>query len=364
MATTASVNYGLFVYGNAVGLTTAVMARQSLGGMLYRPDALTARSGILYGGSGVNTGLYVAGTASTGTMTVTVSAGSCVITRSGANGSYLLTNPSTATIDVAGWVAARTDLVYIQHQDYAIDGTSLAIIGILTGSTGTPTTAPAVPTGAIALAEIYMPTSTTATNTATITQKAPFTAMAGGVVPVRTTTERDALSWKAGDVCYSIADNLHYDYSGSAWTTFGQSPIVYTPGNFSYPFGNYTTTPSASTVALQVLPAVNYDSTVTVAFTFKLVSGWTGTFTAAPSVFSVTATGAGVTSFNTGPTTPGAFGTSVSTGPQYIQTWYPRFVIPAGTSSTINFNMTLATSTGTATGLVADLNTLITRIPS
>jgi hypothetical protein len=358
MATTATVNYGLFVYGNAVGLTTAVQARQALSGMLYRPDALTARSGIMYGGA--NTSLFVAGTATTGTMTVTITSGSCVITRSAANGSYVLTNPSTATIDVAAWSGARTDLVYIQHQDYAIDGTSNAIIGISTGSTGTPTTAPSTPTGAIALAEIYMPSTITATNNASvvITQKAPFTAMAGGVVPVRTTTERDALTWKAGDVCYSIADNIHYRYTGSAWTTFGQPSTVLTGGgDYSV---NLTTTPVNIGTTLFTLPAVNYISRVVVNSTFKMTPGWTGTI-ATPTVCSITATNATVSENNI-VSTPGAIGASPSTGATYFQTLNPTFTIPANTSSVIAFNLTVGSTTGTVAGFCS-FYTSITRVP-
>jgi hypothetical protein len=285
MATSVSINYGLYVYGNNAGLTTPTHARQAMAGMLYRPDALTARSGILFGGS--NTSLFVAGTAS---MTVTVTSGSAVITRSAANGSYILTNPSTVTLDVATWAGARTDLIYIQHKDYALDGADGALIAIATGSTGTPTTAPSVPTGAIALATVYMPSTVTATNSGSvvITQLAPYVATAGGIVPVRNTTERDAQTWKIGDVIFNINDVLYYQYSGSAWSVF--APPVYVDAAFLSATTTVSTT-NAYTATATTLPSVPYRTKVVITGSYKLDNN-SGSFGASntPSISCTNAT--------------------------------------------------------------------------
>lgn len=336
---------GIFVYGNATGVTTPTMARQSFAGLLHRTDASTLRSGVLYGGpdSSSTSALKVTGTATTGTATVTVAAGTAVIARSG-QGVYLANNPSTVTLDVTSasnnpWTATRTDTVWIQQRDYAIDTTDSGVyIGITAGSTGTPTTPPSPPTGAVALATIYMtsnPAASGGTSGAgtTITMVAPYTNTSGGITVVRSQTERDSgntlyptPTWKSGDLVYSIADSAYYFYTGSAWSPFqslvGQDLTVYNgTASYSYPSGN---TIVGATLSIPILP---YQTTVIATGVINVTAVSVGSGTATAYIPSLSYTTGTLTS----PASPSFLPQNAIT--TFAYPFSAKLVIPANTAT-------------------------------
>ena len=64
-----------------------------------------------------------------------------------------------------------------------------------------------------------MPSGVTATNSGTtITQTAPFTAMAGGVIVFRNSTERDAGTYQESQLGWLADTNVLQQYDGSAWS--------------------------------------------------------------------------------------------------------------------------------------------------
>lgn len=207
---------GLGTYGNAVGTVTPLDHKMAQLGPITKTAANTIRAGLFWDGSAT----IVSGKAN---MSYDVRAFSCVTSRGATLGAVLLTND--AVYNVATTAApgsnSRYDVVYIWQREYSIDGTdSNPVIGVVQG---TAAPSPSVPSlsaypGAIELARILVPSGVTATNSGTtITQTALFTAAAGGVVPVRTTTERDAGTWLESQRIYLLDSDSEQYYTGSSW---------------------------------------------------------------------------------------------------------------------------------------------------
>jgi hypothetical protein len=105
--------------------------------------------------------LLVAQTATASTA-ITVGAGNCIIVRSGAGaGPYLVgfNSASTITLDPNPSTGSRYDVIFVQLIDAALGdtGTQGAKIDVVEGTASSTPVVPAIPTGAIKLAEILRP---------------------------------------------------------------------------------------------------------------------------------------------------------------------------------------------------------------
>ena len=211
-----TATHGEGVYGNAAGVTTPLDHKMAQVTEFVKTAANTIRPGVLWDG---NTTL-VSGKAN---MSYDVRALSVVLTRGATAGAVKLTNDAVYNVvtTAAPGSNSRYDVVYIWQREYSLDGTnSDPVIGVVQGTAAASPTVPSLAAfpGALELARILVPSGVTATNSGTtITQTGPFTAAAGGVVPVRTTTERDAGTWLESQRIYLLDSDSEQYYNGSAW---------------------------------------------------------------------------------------------------------------------------------------------------
>jgi hypothetical protein len=200
-------------------------------GLIVKTAANTIRPGLFWDGSAT----IVSGKAN---MSYDVRAFTAVLSRGATSGAVLLSNDAVYNVsqDVDGVALtapgsnSRYDVVFVWQREFAIDGTdSDPVIGVIRG---TAAASPAVPSlddfpGAIELARILVPAGVTATNSGTtITQTAPFTATAGGVVPFRTTTERDADPYIEGQLGWLIDTGRLQSYSGVGWSDTSPVQVI------------------------------------------------------------------------------------------------------------------------------------------
>lgn len=113
--------------------------------------------------------LLVTATA-TADVNIHVGAGNCIIVRSGAlAGPYLVgfNSANTIQLDPNPTTNSRIDVVYVQLTDAALGdtGTQGGQINVVSGTTSATPVAPAVPTGAISLAQILRPSFASNGNT-------------------------------------------------------------------------------------------------------------------------------------------------------------------------------------------------------
>jgi hypothetical protein len=154
-------------------------------GLLVPVSALNARSG-------VTTTPTVTGT---GSLTCNVSAFTAAIdgTSNSMQGVYRIAvdGPSAITV-TSGSAQARVDLIYAQILDNAYDGSG-QLKGQVQYLAGTPGSgsAPATPANAIPLFTVAVPASATSVNFSTAVGAVfPYTAAAGGIVPVRNAADQ------------------------------------------------------------------------------------------------------------------------------------------------------------------------------
>lgn len=213
---------GLGTTGNAVGTVTPLDHKLAQSGLISKRGGGSnlVRPGLFY--DGVST--IVSGKAN---MSYDIAPFTAALTRSAGAGTVLLANDGVVNVvtTAAPGSNSRIDSVYVWQREFSLDGTdSNPVIGVVQG---TPAASPVAPSlaafpGAIELARIVVPAGVVATNSGTtITQTAPFTATAGGVLAFRTTVERDALSVPAGTICIVLADARRYVYTGSVWFEVG-----------------------------------------------------------------------------------------------------------------------------------------------
>jgi hypothetical protein len=133
----------------------------------------------------------------TGNFTCTVGPFNCVVdgTSNSLQGAYpaALDSATTVTINAAS-TSARIDLISLQIQDNAYDGSGQNRGQILytagTPGSGVPPTAPA---NSISLWTVPVAANATSVNFASATAVFPFTAAAGGIVPVRSASDQPAV---------------------------------------------------------------------------------------------------------------------------------------------------------------------------
>lgn len=144
-------------------------------------------------------------------------------------GSYqcALTESESHTLAPADGASARTDIVVGRVYDDDEDSSGLREYRseYITGTPGPGAPAPALPQGAVLLATISVPSS--GSGSPSLNVNGPFTAAAGGILPVRSTAASQA-DWPAnpypGQHVFSIPDGLHF-WNGSAWQAAGAPTI-------------------------------------------------------------------------------------------------------------------------------------------
>lgn len=211
----------LFVVGAAgAGQTSPTEARLALGGLVAPGSGgVAVRAGVFRGPG--NPGLVTG----TGSMAYSVAAGQFAAQRSAATlGAYLGANDGSTTVATTaapGTVGqSRWDLIWIRFPDAEQgDANSAATFGVTQGTASGSPSKPtgSVPDGALILAEALVPQGTTQTSSLTITQVAPWTVAAGATVPVRSQTERDAITSYAGARAFRIDTGRTEEHDGSGW---------------------------------------------------------------------------------------------------------------------------------------------------
>jgi hypothetical protein len=153
-------------------------------------------------------------------------------------GPILLANDGTTQVTIAAAPAAnsRIDVVYAKQNENASPGTDAdnnPRLGVVTGTPAAAPVKPALPTGALELAQVLMPAGAASTNASgvTITASNQFTTTAGGILWVRTRAERDALTNPmVGMLVFVLADSSMWVRSAvGSWAASGGgglNPII------------------------------------------------------------------------------------------------------------------------------------------
>jgi len=226
----------------AGGSDSAETFRLALGSLWVPASALNSRTGVT--SVPVLTG--------TGNFTATVGPFTCVIdgTSNSLQGSYPVANDVATTVTIgAANTQARIDLISLQIQDNAYDSSGFSR-GQLVVTAGTPSgspVAPSAPANSISLWTVPVAANATSVTWASATAVYPYTAAAGGIVPVRTSTDQPAavngvqyrhrldVAAAAGSV-----SPLESSVNGTTWTP------VFDPSGFAWSGWSPTWTSASS----------------------------------------------------------------------------------------------------------------------
>lgn len=215
---------GLGTYGNAAGVVTPLDHKGAQAGQVVKASGNLIRPGLFWGGSAT----LVTGKAN---MSYDVAAYTCVTTRSATAGAVfggndgVLNVPTTA----APGSNSRIDIIYHWHREFSLDGVdSNPVIGVVQGNAAAVPVAPSLAAfpGAIEIGRATVGAGITATTSATITQTGTFTAMAGGVIPFRNTTERDAGTYQESQLGWLVDSDQLIVYTGTAWRGLASSTVM------------------------------------------------------------------------------------------------------------------------------------------
>lgn len=166
-----------------------------------------------------------------------VQAAEFVTSKGKADGVMIFTNDGVVDVPIAAGAPAsnsRIDVLWVKHEDNTTgDTASLPIFGVTSGAAAASPTKPGIPTGAEELATLraYAGTTGASGGANILTNTYKMTAGRGGIVPVRTLTERDAWASPAptdGQLVYVLADDTTYRYVDSTigWLHISGKPII------------------------------------------------------------------------------------------------------------------------------------------
>jgi hypothetical protein len=227
MAATASDPLAINASGGAPAYSAAELRRLLALATAYNGRNLGGTPGVRPGGNQLNVSL--AGS------TITVETGLALVEDSGftsTRGPYWVAVETAATLDLdaADATNPRKDIVYLRVYDDDEDssGDRQAIPEYLAGTAAPSPAEPSLPDGSIKLATIDVPAS--GGGSPVVTMNFAYTVANGGILPVRTTTERDALSVSEGQAVYLLSgsggDALQV-YDGAAWD-YVRGPVICT----------------------------------------------------------------------------------------------------------------------------------------
>lgn len=200
------------------GAATFLDARKDMSNLFACDTSLEPHPGLLtVGGSSAANGNVVVGMSNR--MAVTVRPFQAVLNRLGA---LLIMNDGDVVVSLQAAPSAnsRIDVVYVKQREKRApisDSEDGPIIGVVTGTANLTPTAPQVPDGAVALAQVKVPSGVTNTTAGgvVITQVYPFAATRGEELRFRTKGDMDAFAAADGTKATTVSDNAHYvRYSG------------------------------------------------------------------------------------------------------------------------------------------------------
>ena len=272
---------GVRIFGIAGSSNPAEDFRLAASGLYVPAPPLNKRTGVT--SAPVLTG--------TGSLTCTVGPFSCLVdgTSNSLQGSYWATLDSATTVTITtGATQQRIDLISLQIQDNAYDGSG-AQAGRILYTAGTPGSgsAPTAPANSISLFTVTVPANATTLNFSTAaTSVFPYTAAAGGIVPVRSASDKPAvasavqyrhrldvaagsgaspLEWSTDGTTYTPAYDPNAAYgawtnaivNGAAFSALAQPQYRTAPGGRIELRGSVQATiaPSTNTTVLSSLPA-------------------------------------------------------------------------------------------------------------
>nr|DAE54669.1 MAG TPA: protein of unknown function (DUF4815) [Caudoviricetes sp.] len=154
-------------------------------------------------------------TGNSNSMSVTVHPFNAVLNRYGA---LLIQNDGNVSVplNAAPSANSRIDVVYVKQNETRSpmsDSSDVPEFGVVKGTASAVPVAPAVPAGALALAEVLLPAgvSNTAASGVVIAQTYIGAAMKGDMLRVQTSAQRDALTdVPEGTLLHNVADNCDY----------------------------------------------------------------------------------------------------------------------------------------------------------
>ena len=202
------------------GAATFLDARKDMSNLFACNTSMEPHPGLLtVGGSSAANGNVVVGMSNR--MAVTVRPFQAVLNRLGA---LLIMNDGDVTVPLQAAPSAnsRIDVVYVKQREKRApisDSEDGPIIGVVTGTANLTPVAPRVPDGAVALAQVKVPSGVTNTTASgvVITQVYPFAATRGEELRFRTKGDMDGFAALDGTKAVTLADNAHYVRSGGAW---------------------------------------------------------------------------------------------------------------------------------------------------
>lgn len=207
------------------GAATFIDARKDMSNLFACDTSMEPHAGLLtVGGSVSAAGNVVVGM--NNRMAVTVRPFQAVLNRLGA---LLIMNDGDVTVSLQAAPSAnsRIDVVYVKQREKRApisDSEDGPIIGVVTGTANLTPTAPQVPDGAVALAQVRVPSGVTNTtaNGVVITQVYPFAATRGEELRFRSKGDMEAFAATEGTRAVTIGDNAHYVRTNGAW-----NPVIY-----------------------------------------------------------------------------------------------------------------------------------------
>lgn len=154
-------------------------------------------------------------TGNSNSMSVTVHPFNAVLNRYGA---LLIQNDGNVNVPIAAAPSAnsRIDVVYVKQNETRSpmsDSSDVPAFGVVKGTAAAVPVAPAVPAGALALAQVLLPAgvSNTAASGVVITQTYIGAALKGDMLRVQTSAQRDAMTMvPEGTLLHNVADNCDY----------------------------------------------------------------------------------------------------------------------------------------------------------
>lgn len=184
----------------------------------------------------------------------------------------------TGSVTAANATNPRKDIIWVRIDDPAeSDGSSVpaAVVGYTAGTAAASPTPPATPARAMRLAIINVPAS--GGGSPTVTWDAPYAVGAGGIIPVRTTAERDTLAALGNTdarVWVDVAGAL-YSGDGTTWTRAITAPAISARTTTNMGPGFTTDTTIVTAPAVTADGAAKFKITVTPAsFTMVQYEFW------------------------------------------------------------------------------------------
>lgn len=202
------------------GAATFLDARKDMSNLFACDTSMEPHPGLLtVGGGSAANGNVVVGMSNR--MAVTVRPFQAVLNRLGA---LLIMNDGDVTVPLQAAPSAnsRIDVVYVKQRERRApisDSENGPIIGVVTGTANLTPVAPRVPDGAVALAQVRVPSGVTNTTAGgvVITQVYPFAATRGEELRFRTKSDMNGFAALDGTKAVTLSDNAHYVRDGGAW---------------------------------------------------------------------------------------------------------------------------------------------------